>query len=72
MRYLGIDLDSKISFTYHVRKVANASTVLSAVISRLMPNVGEIQYEMQVHVDCRSIKAAIGMEVCRPNYGSDT
>lgn len=40
VRYLGVMLDSKLTFTHHIRAVSTATTASARAIVRLMPNVG--------------------------------
>lgn len=40
LRYLGIELDTKLKFRAHVRKVTEKATVAATALSRLMPRVG--------------------------------
>lgn len=40
MRYLGVHLDTRLTFTEHVRRAAAGARDLSMRIGRLMPNIG--------------------------------
>lgn len=40
VKYLGVHLDTRLSFGYHITKVAEGARKAASVLGRLMPNVG--------------------------------
>lgn len=40
MRYLGVELDTRLSFTQHIASASKKATSAALAISRLMPNIG--------------------------------
>lgn len=40
VKYLGVTLDSKLTFTWHIRAVSASAVALARVIDRLIPNIG--------------------------------
>lgn len=40
VKCLGVTLDSKLTFTLHIRAILASAEALARVVSRLMPNVG--------------------------------
>lgn len=40
VRYLGVELDRRLTFTRHVKKVVSSATSVATAIGRLMPNIG--------------------------------
>lgn len=57
VRYLGVDIDQRMSFTSHVIRLKAYSEKLTAMLRRLMPNVKEKRVLIKV-INLKIIDAA--------------
>jgi len=51
LKYLGVLLDSKMTFLYHFRQIRDKAAVVSRALSRLMPNLrGPSEFKRRLYV----------------------